>query len=378
MNSPSSKLIEVEAEGIVYRNPRPHVRAVHAWHPRLAGGKGGQILVTFDLAQAVESMDYRTYLSRSDDGGQSWSSPVRLYEDSLLPSSPRPTTHLARPSRVRSGELIALIGRYYRDDPEAGIINHANMGLVEMELFLARSGDDGRTWQPPQRVVPPLVGTGFEVAHPILELRDGRWIAPLATWHGWNSAPPFGDKAIAFVSIDQGRTWPEYVNVMDASAEGIYYLEQGLTQLADGRVLAVAWALDSSSGRTRSIDWTVSCGGPFKPPKRTSLIGETAKLLALPNGKALCVFRGINPAGLCASVLDVQGAELQTTEPVVLWKGERTHMSGDASVGEELANLKLGSPHMIALDQDRVLIAFWCCSDCVYHIRWVRVRISNP
>ncbi len=373
-----SRQIGIEAEGIVYRNPRPHVRAVHAWHPRLVAGKDGRIIVTFDLAQAVESMDYRTYISHSDDGGQSWSAPVRLYEDNLLPDSPRPSTHLARPSRMRDGDLVAIIGRYFRDDPNEGIINHANLGLVNMELLLARSGNDGRTWQPPQRIVPPVTGTGFEVVHPILELRDGRWLAPLATWHYGSSTPPYGDKAGVFVSTDQGRTWPTYLDVMNESAQGIIYFEQGLTELADGRVLAVAWAFDGKKGTTRSIDWAVSSGGAFTPFKRTCLAGETAKLVALPNGKVLCVYRGINPAGLCASLLDVQGEELRTTEPVVLWKGERTQMVGAASAGEELANLKLGSPHMIALDQDRVLVVFWCCIEGLFHIRWIRAKISNP
>jgi sialidase-1 len=278
---------------------------------------------------------------------------------------------------MRDGDLVAIIGRYFRDDPNEGIINHANTGLVDMELFLARSGDDGRTWQPPQRIVPPVTGTGFEVAHPILELRDGRWLAPLATWHGWNSTPPYGDKAGVFVSTNQGRTWPTYLNVMDNSAEGIVYFEQGLAELADGRMLAVAWAFDGKKGTTRSIDWALSSGGAFAPPQRTSLVGETAKLVALPNGKALCVYRGTSPAGLCASLLDVQGDELDATEPVVLWKGERTQMIGAASAGEELANLKLGSPHMITLDHDRVLIVFWCCTECVFHIRWIRAKICD-
>ncbi len=353
------------------------MRAVHAWHPRLVSAKDGRIIATFDLGEAVESLDYRTFISRSDDGGQSWTGPVRLFDDDLLPRSDRRSTHVARPSRLNHGDLVAVIGRYFRDDPNEGIINRANLGLVDMELFVARSRDDGRTWQAPTRIEPPVVGPGFEVAHPILELSDGRWLAPLATWRGWDSRPPFHDRAVAFVSSDQGRTWPEHLDVMDASAEDIIYFEQGLAELSDGRVLAVAWALDGSKGTTRSIDWAVSGGGPFTHPKRTSLIGETAKLSALPDGTALCVYRGIDPQGLCACVLRVEGDDLQATEPAVLWQGERTQMVGAASAGEELGNLKLGSPHMIALDQDRVLVAFWCYTEGVFHIRWVRARIAR-
>lgn len=368
--------IHVEAEGVIYRNPRPHVRAIHAWHPRLAPAADGRIIATFDLGEAVESLDYRTFISRSEDGGQSWSAPTRLFHDDLLPRSDRRSTHLARPSRLGNGDLVAVIGRYFRDDPDAGIINHANMGLVDMEVFWARSSDDGLTWQPPVPIGPPLDGPCFEVAHPMLELSDGRWLAPLATWRGWNSVPPYHDKACALISSDQGRTWPDHLDVMDGSAESIIYFEQGLAQLSDGRLLAVAWAFDGGKGTTRSIDWAVSDGGPFTAPKRTGLTGETAKVMALPDGAALCVYRGTDPPGLCAGVLRVDRGELHATEPVALWQGERTQMVGAAPAGEELSNLKLGSPHMMALGRDRVLIAFWCCVNCVFHIRWVRVRIE--
>ena len=51
--------IHVEAEGIVYRNPAPHVCAIHAWHPRLVPEKDGRIIATFDLGQTAESLDQR-------------------------------------------------------------------------------------------------------------------------------------------------------------------------------------------------------------------------------------------------------------------------------------------------------------------------------
>ena len=48
-------MIQPLETGIVYRNPKPHLRALHTWHPSLVHLSGGELLVTFDLAQAVES-----------------------------------------------------------------------------------------------------------------------------------------------------------------------------------------------------------------------------------------------------------------------------------------------------------------------------------
>src|SRR5579859_6079592 len=58
-------MIRPLASGYIYRNPRPHLTAVHAWHPSLVRLSGGNLLATFDLAQAVESLDYHTCQSRS-------------------------------------------------------------------------------------------------------------------------------------------------------------------------------------------------------------------------------------------------------------------------------------------------------------------------
>ena len=52
-------MIECRDTQLIYRNPHPNLRAVHAWHPSLARGGGDELLASFDLGQAVESLDYR-------------------------------------------------------------------------------------------------------------------------------------------------------------------------------------------------------------------------------------------------------------------------------------------------------------------------------
>ena len=114
--------------------------AVHAWHPSLARLDNGELLSAFDLGQGAESLDYRTYLSRSRDDGRTWSAPVPLFED----SSERRSTHSIRISNTTDGDLVGFGGRFYRDDPTVGLVNHTNLGYVPMDLLFLRSADDGR------------------------------------------------------------------------------------------------------------------------------------------------------------------------------------------------------------------------------------------
>jgi hypothetical protein len=357
--------------GLVYRNPKPHLRAVHAWHPSLVRLDDGTLLAGFDLGQAVEALDYHTCLSRSRDEGRTWEAPRPLFHDSVA----RRSTHSVRLGRVGDGTVVGFGGRFYRDDPEEGLTNRANLGYVPMDLILLRSRD-GLSWDGPVTIVPPLVGPAFEVCHRVIELADGRWLAPTATWKGWDGAAPNGMKAIALVSYDQGHTWPEYLTVVDQYDRGVVSWEQGLTQLADGRLLAVVWSFDERAGRSLPSRYAISADGRrFSAPGENGLLGETAKLLTLDDGRVLCLYRRLDRPGLWASVVRVEGDEWANVAEAPVWCGPASGMRGERASGDELSALKFGFPSMVQLPGGDVLAVFWCVEECVHNIRWARLRL---
>ncbi len=371
-------MIEIRSTGLIYRNPKPHLRARHAWHPTLVVIDQDELIAAFDIGEAIESLDYRTYLSRSHDGGQTWDAPAPMFPDNLLQHPTRRTTHIARPRRMSDGQLVALIACFYRDDPEQGIWNPDTTGVAEMDLMLARSQDDGRTWQQPQRITPPLVGQPFEICHSIVELKDGRWLAPMSCLRSWDGQAPNGIKIIALVSTNQGQTWPTYIDIMDDHANGIAHFEKSVVQLADGRLLAVGWAFDERSGKTKAVNYAISEDGKTfsTPPRPTGLSGETTKLLALPDGRAICAYRGIDPPGLCSAVVHLDGDQWRHDEPLALWQGDTlTKMFGQAAAADELRALKLGCPNIALLPDGDILVAFWCYEEEVYNIRWIRIAV---
>lgn len=359
--------------GLVYRNPAPHLRSVHAWHPSLVRLDNGELIASFDLGEAVEALNYRTYLARSIDDGQTWSAPVRILEDWGL----RRATHTIRLSRTVDGTLLGFGGRHFRDNPDEGLVRRDNLGFVPMELFSISSRNQGRTWTVPRSVRPSLVGPAFEMCHSIVELPDGRWLAPTSTWKGWDGEAPNGMQCVALVSHDRGQTWPEYLRIMDGYQQGIIYWEVSLARLLDGRLLAVCWVFDERSGKSRPNEFALSSDGQtFSSPWPTGTNGQTAKFLVLHDGRILCLYRREDQPGLWAELAQIEGDRWVRLAELPVWQGAAAGMTGQSSAGHELAALKFGYPTLVQLANGDVLVAFWCLENCVHNIRWTRLRVG--
>ena len=365
-------MIECVDTGLVYRNPKPYLRSIHAWHPTLVRLEG-ELLASFDVAQASESLDYHTVLSRSSDDGKTWSDPKRIFEDPV-----QPTSHSVRISAISDGTLVAFGVRCDRSRAEEGLNNRANMGLVPAQLIMLRSPDGGQTWEGPMVVEPPLVGPAFEICHSILELRDGRWLWPTQTWRGWEGDAPNGMKAIALVSRDRGKTWPDYIDVMDDYRNGVIHWEQSLCQMPDDSLLAVAWAFHEPSGTTRPTPFAVAKDAAhFSRPNPAGIHGQTAKVLSLDRRNILCVYRRDDQPGLWGTVAEVHDERWNILAEKALWVGATSGMAGRLSNSDELTTLKFGYPSLLRCPDHEVLCAFWCYEEEVYNIRWIRLRVNG-
>ena len=366
--------ITIQATGLVYRNPKPNLRSIVAYHPSLNLLGGKEFVATFDLGQAVEALDYHTVVARSADGGETWK-----LEGPLLRKPPMPrTTHTIRTSRLADGSLVGFGGLFHREDPETGLVNPDNFGFVPMDLFLVHSSDKGRSWTEPAFVKPPLIGPSWEVCHAVVELKDGRWLAPTSTWRGWHGENPSGDQAVAFISDDRGKTWPTFGRTFDGRQTGLCHLEQSVIQLQDGRILAVSWVYDLKTSASPPTEYSISedRGKTFRGPVHTGFQAQTCKVWQLRDGRLVCAYRRNDKPGLWATVARLEGSKWINLGEAPLWQGAESGMAGKAKSAEELSALKFGYPNLKQLASGEVLVLFWCQEDCITGIRWIRFKVA--
>jgi hypothetical protein len=366
-------MIKLIDTGLVYRNPQPFRRSIHAWHPTLIVLEDSELLCAFDLATAIENVDYRTYFSHSSDSGQTWSSPTRLFPD----EDNRLQRHTVRISRLKDGSLVGMGCRWFLEHEDEDLINRETMGMAPNELILVRSADNGRTWTGPTVVAPPLAGP-FEICHAIVELADGRWLYPTSITKNWDGEAPNGVKAVALVSHDQGESWTEHLDVLDSYAQGIIQFESSVIQLPDSRLLAVSWAFDNRIGKSKPLPYAISTDGrTFSEPRPTGLDGETSKLVSLGDDLILCVSRRFDKPGLWATLARIENDEWINLDEAPLWQGADSKMFGERSSADELAALAFGFPQPHLLPDGSVLIVFWCREECIHNIRWLRVQVEG-
>lgn len=363
--------------GVLYRHATPHLRSVHAYFPSVAVLRDGEMLATVVLGEAFEAVNLRTHLFRSTDDGRTWQA-----EGPLLVSTPgRLTSDCARLTVLPNDDLVVFMIRHDRSrHPDEGLTNHATLGFVPTELLLLRSRDRGRTWSSPEPIVPPLVGPAFEMCCRITLLRDGRWLIPTQTWPGWNGDCPNGVRMVALVSHDQGRTWPEYLDVMRAPEGKVFFWESKIVALPDGRLLATAWAYDDIAKTDRPNQYAISKDGgrSWSAPVSTGLQGQTLTPLALTDGRILCVYRRMDRPGLWANVSRLDGERWVNQAEQPLWGQQAAGLTASTrDMAHNFNVLRFGAPCLTHLQDGSIFLAFWCYEDCVSNIRWFTFSVEG-
>jgi len=375
---PASTLLGNLTTGVLYKNPKPHVRSVHAYFPSVAERPGGELVATYVLGEAFEAVNLRTHVARSADGGQTWQ-----HEGPIDPGrTDRLISDGGKMSIAPDGELVVNLVRHDRTDhPDEGLTNPANMGFVPTEVLITRSCDGGRTWSEPALVKPPLEGPSFELCSPVTFLGDGRWLLPTSTWMDWEGRLPNGNRMLALVSADRGKTWPQYLDVMRSPDDRLIYWESKIVELSDGRLLAVAWGYDRQANADLPNQYAVSGdgGATWTPPRSTGLLGQTLTPCLLPGDRVLSVYRRMDEPGLWANLSHLEGRHWVNDACQPLW-GHRS-AEGQTTLKEKMVEtfhgLKFGAPSVIRLASGSVFLAFWCYEQNVSIIRWFKFDVAR-
>ena len=241
----------------------------------------------------------------------------------------------------------------------------------------ARSTDGGRTWSAPE-VIPMPCDCALEISHGILALSSGRLQAPAATLP---SQDRLGERVLAAISDDGGRTWPAHAVEFEDPDKRLGYFEQKLTELAPGRAMAVCWTVTLGDVADRPDSFTISNddGSTWGPARSTGLHGQTMTPVPLGDDRLLVLYnRRYGEQGIVmALVTFTEEAWTVHHESIMYDANARRERPADLESGvQELDTFAFGFPTAIRLQDGTYLATYWCQENSAFGIRWTKLRVD--
>jgi hypothetical protein len=247
-------MLTIIDEGILYRNPLPQLRPVHASFPFIRQLSEQEYLCVYRRGSAWESADGIIGKLRSTDGGRTWKEEGVVRENA---SDDKPYGYRGGALTCLSdGTLLLTSCRFDRTDPEKPIYNPVTEGYLPVDAALFRSSDSGRSWSSPQSVSLPDGEIG-NPSGPVIELKDGRWLMPFETWKAYDDPNPPEQRTVGLFSDDKGKTWGNRTVIADGHAEGIVYWDSSIIVLDDSSLLAMLWTRNMKTDRDLPLHRTL-------------------------------------------------------------------------------------------------------------------------
>ena len=272
--------------------------------PTVCRLRNGDLLAVFSGDRDRHVCPYgKVQLVRSKDGGETWSAPKTIANGLLddrdagvvqLPNGEVIVTWFTSIAYASAGEVKRHpeYGRHHEKLPR---------DLVEESLgyFLIRSADNGETWSKPLKLE-----NCDQTPHGPIVLRDGSLLQiGRRTDDGGFAAGrnAFGRTVISVSrSTDGGRTWtylcPEIPSSNGEGDQPHVFHEPHVAELPDGTLAGmVRYHGDDGDRRLRGNGYmrsTISTDGgkTWSPMAKTPLLGLPPHLLALPDGRLVCVY----------------------------------------------------------------------------------------
>jgi len=360
---------------IIYENPLPQLRSRQSAFPFLCECSDGTLLAVHVIGEAFESVDGTSYISRSHDGGKTWSAPVAMFDKS---AAARPFSDCCKVTALPDGRLVGVGYAYYRDDPELPLGNPVTGGLLDDFVFWVCSEDNGKTWSPMQ-TIDCAWGPHVEASAPLTVLKNGSWITPITgfpQWDGTMTGPMCGR---ALRTDDGGKTWNDDAVCMEFAGQAVTCYEQRLCALDSGTLVCIGWNEDTVSGQRLNNHYTFSTdnGKTWSAPIPTGIQGQASSVCALGGEKLLAlhaVRRDTDRPGIYGYVIDFSDKTWKIVDEALVW-APAVPMTKDTKMAEIFSFLKFGQPGAIVCRDGSVMMSHWFAQDGQYKTVATKIQL---
>lgn len=358
------KLLE---EITIYQNPDPLLVSRQATFPGIVQLESGELVAIFSIGQAFDAADTRAHVSRSMDGGRTWSPPVRLHPQETSPEE----SQSFKPLLLSDGSLLATGYVFVRPDPLTPVVDPDTFELLRLRNKVSRSTDGGQTWSAPDYI--DIEGQPLELSGPCIQLASGRIIGATTPFHLGKT----GHAGWIIASDDLGKSWRRLSEFYSAPQGNVSTWECRLCEMTPGRIAVIFWAYDNAGGHNLNNHLVLSNDGgeTFEAAHDTGIGGQASNIIWLEGDKLLTIHAHREaPVGLVVRRVDVGNRACTVEEELNLFSAES--MGSDSTdIKKQFGSLKFGQPSLLRLYSGEVLAACWSFEQCQYVIKGYRLAL---
>lgn len=363
----------IVSEGFIHQQPPTDAHPI-AITVRAAVTRSGEVVSSFMTQSKLSSNDFVPHLAVSSDAGATW-----RYHGVIWPHLCDKYSMNVSISRAANGDLFLFGSRTPRNKPGESFWSQATLGILQNELIWARSTDDGRTWTEPQAFNVPLPGAA-EVPTPMCITRNGRWVAPYSPHNTFDPNLKVDlQHVVVNLSDDQGKTW-RHRSAIRVTEDEAYVAEAWTTELSDGRLLTTAWHLNRRPGDDYPNAFAISSdqGETWSPTRATPILGQSAGLAALPDGKVLMAYnqRRHGTPGVWLAIAKPTQDDFGLITNEIAWHAAKPTQNNSSGKSTSWTDFAFGEPSVTVMPDKTALVAFWCIQPDGAGVRFVKLSFA--
>lgn len=354
-----------------------------ATFPMACVSRSGRWLCAFRAAPAKAPLaGQHVLLTWSDDCGKTWRQPFAPFSPPELNGRPG-LFRFAGLTRLHGGRLMAALSWVDHSEPGAPYFNEATEGLLDTRVFLSVSADDGVTWtKPAPAETAPFNNVPTPLTGPIVRFEDDELCCPIEINKPYNDTAPWAHRSVLFFSTDGGASWPRHCVVTEDPENRVFYWDQRISLLPDGRLFNAFWTYDRADNRYLNIHTCFSDdrGRSWTALRDSGVAGQPGPVFALEDGELVMPVVDRNgPTRITVRRSEDNGTTWPDANTLTVYEAAGGAQSRDkASMQDawaEMSAFSAGLPHVASLPGGGGVLVYYA-GDSTDHtgIRWAKIE----
>lgn len=334
--------------------------------------RNGELVCTFVAQTASGSNDFKPMISRSRDGGVTWSEATFIW-----PNIQNRYSIFGSISVAPTKEPYFFGMRTPIDQPAEKGWSEITNGLKQNELIWTRSTDDAKTWEPFSTIPMPIPGSA-EAAGAMCVSSRGDLVCCYAPYNTFDpNLKVETNQVVSLISTDRGRNWKHdsMLRFVDRESLGA---ESWVIELSDGTLLGTGWHIRGDTPQTNKFALSRDNGDTWSPTHSTGIFGQSTALAPLPDGKALFIYNQRKQAdiGVWLALIKPQGSNFGVIHNQRIWAAEIASRGAATSDFKDWTSFAFGEPSVTPLSDGTLLVTLWAMQPSGHGIRYLKLSID--